>query len=161
MKRNKSKKIKRNHKKWNQSEMELFNNFIKEHKEMLVTILYKNINKGLHIFRKTNGFFQKMSERINRSAPKCKSKFQKYEKKIYCEVLLVPELHYNFFNFLRRNSLKEHNLTSSQTNDPMIQDYIYLKREVDKIIKDNGLQINLLEGTTLTINIIKRNFDQS
>lgn len=146
MKANKNKTIKRNHKKWETTEMEIFNNFIKEHEEMLVSILYKNINKGMHLFRKTNGFFQKMSEKTNRSAAKCKSKFQKHEQKIYCQVLLVPRLHYNLFDYLRRNSLNKDNLSNSQSNNSSIKKFIDIKKAIDEFIENNGFQLDMLKG---------------
>ena len=150
MKSNRQKKFKRNHRKWDEKEMEQFNNFIKEHEHMLVSILYKNINKGMHIFRKTNGFFQKMSEKTNRSAAKCKSKFQKHEKKIYCDLLSVPKNHYQLFNYLRRHSLTDDSEKDSKTSKSNLDGFLELKKLIDTFIEENGLKLEELKGKNIS-----------
>lgn len=88
-------------KNWNDQEKLRMVEFIKENKLHLKENLYLNILEDHMKHRKRSLFFQEMGEVVNRSAPKCKSKFQKIEKYIYEVVLGVPLEHFNYFMFLR------------------------------------------------------------
>ena len=100
------------YRKWSQREKEIFSEIVLNNKKMLIENFYSIILKGAHTVRKRNGFFKQMKKQLKRDSTLCKSKFQKDEKKIYVNLLKVPENHYELFSFLRRkkktNKKKKH-----------------------------------------------------
>lgn len=103
-------------KNWNDQEKLNMIEFIKENKLHLKENLYLNIIEDQMKHRKRSLFFQEMGEVVNRTAPKCKSKFQKIEKYIYEVVLEVPPEHFFYFKFLRnkKRALKRKNSSYSK-----------------------------------------------
>lgn len=105
---------------WTNDEIAILKNFIISKKNILETLFYQNIIAGKLSERKMPGFFNEMSEAVNRSADQCKSKFQKFERKIYREFLKLPEDHYRVFVYIRKkkkyqNSMQAENLPLRQT----------------------------------------------
>ena len=88
-------------KRWSPRELDLLESYIKEKTDCLKNNIYQNILIGKLQYRKNPRFFIKMSQTIGRSPEQCKSKFQKYEEKIYLIHLGVPKKHYEVFLHLR------------------------------------------------------------
>lgn len=86
---------------WTPREKERFRDYLLEHKQELVSILYQNIFSASLNYRKKDFFFKKMSKAVKRISAQCKSKFQKQENMIFIKLLGVPEIHYSYFEYLR------------------------------------------------------------
>lgn len=86
---------------WTDKENTRLNEFLVDHKEELISTLYKNIYSAVLLHRKRDFFFKEMSKKVKRSPSQCKSKFQKQEEKIYVKDFNVPDKHYDYFSFLR------------------------------------------------------------
>ena len=89
-------------KKWTEKELEKFKQYMLENKEMLLFTFYKNIIQGCNKTKKTLKFYHKLGQRLRRTANKCKSKFQKFEKTIYTNYLEVPKEHYKYYSEIKK-----------------------------------------------------------
>ena len=92
---------------WTNEEKEMMVNYIKKHKHHLKEVLYVNIIHNQMKYRKRTMFFQEMSKYVKRDAPKCKSKFQKIEQKLYVDVLKIPAHHFKYFVELRKHKMSK------------------------------------------------------
>ena len=93
--------MKRKRHRWNEEEMTRLKSFVKDQEKALRENFYCDILAGDLIHRKKQRFFFEMEKAVSKTAGKCKSKFQKYEKIIHCEYLKIPEEHYEVYLYLR------------------------------------------------------------
>lgn len=94
--------MQRQRRRWNKKDLTELERFVNSRKRILLNNFYSNILAGDLIYRKNSRFFFDMGKKISKGAEKCKSKFQKYEKVIYCKFLEIPEDHYQVFLYLRQ-----------------------------------------------------------
>lgn len=86
---------------WNSEEVEVLRQFVSTKRKPLLEYFYKNIFLGELKVRKPRKFFVEMSRAVGRTAEQCKSKFQKFEKKVFKDFLKVPVEHFEVFQWLR------------------------------------------------------------
>ena len=95
--------------------------FVIKKRESLIRNLYANILEGGLKHRRDFNFFKEMNKVLRKSVEKCKSKFQKIEKKIYEEFLDIPEKHYSLYVYLRDKKQRENrnlkNIGSGEENN--------------------------------------------
>lgn len=107
----------RNKRNWTDIEIAGLEKFIISNKFKLENLFYQNIIAGKLSQRKSPGFFNDMSLAVNRSPDQCKSKFQKFERKIYRDFLKLPEDHYRVFIHIRKK--KSHQNKKKNENLPL------------------------------------------
>lgn len=91
---------------WSDDEVSLLKEFIIEQKSDLIKNFYMNILSGDFGYRKMSKFFPEMSKKIGRNPDQCKSKFQKFEEKIYIDYLNINPNHFKVFIYLRTKKIK-------------------------------------------------------
>lgn len=91
-------------KKWSKNEIKMIEEYSELHAKHLKTNMYQNILIGTMRFSRKLGFFKNLSKITKRSITKCKSKFQKMERKIYLGILNVPEKDYNCYLWVRKTT---------------------------------------------------------
>ena len=86
---------------WNADEVEVLRQFVATKRKPLLEYFYKNIFLGELKVRKPRKFFVEMSKAVGRTAEQCKSKFQKFERKVFQDFLAIPVEHFEVFQWLR------------------------------------------------------------
>ena len=128
---------------WVQEEEERLKQFCLMKKQSLLLSLYKNILVGCLRFRKEAKLFLEMSEFVGKTPEQCKSKMQKFEKKVYCKFLQTPEEHFQVFEWLRNKKSKKRetkNLEKIKEEDNQME----IKRQ--NIVKDIQTGKIIFEG---------------
>ena len=91
---------------WNISKNLMFETYIQENSEKLISNIYMNILVGYNRFPKPYGFFKKLSSKIKLTSSQCMTRFYKIEKHIFTKLLCMPEMHYNLFKSIQYNKNK-------------------------------------------------------
>ena len=126
---------------WSLSEENDLRVFILKNRESLLLNLYKNISQGCLLFRRDGNFFVEMSQAVGRSPEQCKSKMQKFEKKVYIDYLNVIPRHFRIFEWLRlkKGIERQKNKRTTSKMKKMIKDFGLieeLERDRLKIVED-------------------------
>lgn len=148
---------------WTKDEMKIFDSYVLHQRNVLIENFYVNIYEGEHLIRKPKGFFKNLSEQVKKPLKKCKSKFQKYEKNIYCRILNLPETHFNLYIFLRKNQLKKIDASSEVflQNEPLIQLQIRIKKVIDQSLKNIQLTGKSLMPIVLNLKHLENSKNES
>lgn len=141
---------------WTKSDVSKLEEFIKSQSTSLKNNFYLNIKEMKKKCRKLPGFFKEMSEAINKSPEQCKSKFQKFEKMVYCKFLEIPKTHFELFNNLRiqkRSFLRSmQNIRLSNKNSKKNIFKINLNKEF-KMLRNSILSESQKNSSSVNINI--------
>ena len=91
---------------WCAAEVALLKEFVLSQRRSLLEYFYKNIFVGELKVRKPRKFFVEMAKTVGRTAEQCKSKFQKFEQRVFEDFLSVPKEHFEVFQWLRNMRCK-------------------------------------------------------
>jgi vacuolar-type H+-ATPase subunit F/Vma7 len=141
------KKLKSKKNKWSAKKLLILENYVVLNKKTLVSNLYKNILVGYIRFPKPYGFFKKISKELKISSSKCMSKFYKFEKEFYLNLLgISSKLYCLFFSIRHHNKLDKLKRNLKKPN-----------KHLNKIFSKN--QSNLLEESKVENKSILNSID--
>lgn len=87
---------------WKPEDLKKFKNFIILHRGSFVTHFYRNLLNPATQVRREPRLFIKMHKFVSKSIKQCKSKFQKFEHKVFADYLQIPLDHLRAYQGLKK-----------------------------------------------------------